>query len=309
MVRVIFLYSPFIFLILSCSSTSVKDASMKTESLVKSLQINNSVSNQYWYQGKAEVNSYQLIQARYGQLHKGDAVLIFVFEDQSKKSQIKLDDPISAGIDRQPSFKMNMMKRFNTGIYTYNLMLSVFNPIGFEVSSFVSKTTVTVQDWCGHVFSQLNNRDNKFVCKNFSYFESDGDTEQVINAGWSEDGLWNQIRINPNLLPIGEVQLLPEMFYNRLKHRPQIYMNAKLQVSSINDSIQEYSIQYPTEFRTLKIRFTKENPYKIISWIEVYKDGSEMLTTSAELLHSEMTDYWTKHNVQDTIWRKVMMLK
>ena len=32
----------------------------------------------YWYQGKAELSRYDLKQVRYGEIHQGDAVLIFV---------------------------------------------------------------------------------------------------------------------------------------------------------------------------------------------------------------------------------------
>ncbi|MDP7238046.1 MAG: hypothetical protein QGI34_15090, partial [Candidatus Latescibacteria bacterium] len=37
----------------------------------------------YWYQGKAEITSYTLKQARYGEIHDGHVVLIFVTEDFS----------------------------------------------------------------------------------------------------------------------------------------------------------------------------------------------------------------------------------
>jgi len=35
----------------------------------------------YWYAGKAEISSYKLEQARYGELRDGTAALIFVTED------------------------------------------------------------------------------------------------------------------------------------------------------------------------------------------------------------------------------------
>ena len=50
----------------------------------------------YWYQGKAEISSYELEQVRYGQKHLGDAVLIFVTEDFSKTKQVKLYKDIQA---------------------------------------------------------------------------------------------------------------------------------------------------------------------------------------------------------------------
>ena len=38
--------------------------------------------NAYWYTGLAEITSYSLEQARYGEIHKGSAVLIFVSEEK-----------------------------------------------------------------------------------------------------------------------------------------------------------------------------------------------------------------------------------
>ena len=39
----------------------------------------------YWYKGKAEITSYKLQQARYGEMYEGTAVTIFVTEDFSNK--------------------------------------------------------------------------------------------------------------------------------------------------------------------------------------------------------------------------------
>ena len=47
----------------------------------------------YWYQGKAEINVFDLQQSRYGEVRAGKAVLIFVTEDFSKSKQVKLDAP------------------------------------------------------------------------------------------------------------------------------------------------------------------------------------------------------------------------
>ena len=51
---------------------------------VESLK-NTSDFSSYWYDGKAELTSYSLVQNRYGELHKGHAVMVYVSEDFSKK--------------------------------------------------------------------------------------------------------------------------------------------------------------------------------------------------------------------------------
>ena len=44
----------------------------------------------YWYSGEAELTRYELEQARYGEIHRGDAVLIFVTEDFRTDKQVKV---------------------------------------------------------------------------------------------------------------------------------------------------------------------------------------------------------------------------
>ncbi len=83
----------------------------------------------YWSKGQAEITSYVLDQSRYGEIHPGNAVLIFVTEDFSRSRQVKLDRPERAGEDRARVLKLNLTKKFATGVYPYSLMSSVFTPL------------------------------------------------------------------------------------------------------------------------------------------------------------------------------------
>src|SRR5205085_4020736 len=127
----------------------------------------------YWTQGKAEITRYKLTQSRYGELHDGEAVLIFVTEPFSRSKQVKLDDWEHAGSDAVEVLKLNFVKKFVTGVYPYSLMLSTFTPVDAAQSPRVLKTSMSAQEWCGHVFGQLNLRGNHYDSAGFSYFESE----------------------------------------------------------------------------------------------------------------------------------------
>lgn len=45
----------------------------------------------YWYGGRGEISRYSLKQSRYGELHDGDAVLVFVTEKVNPTLQVKAD--------------------------------------------------------------------------------------------------------------------------------------------------------------------------------------------------------------------------
>ncbi len=174
----------------------------------------------YWYQGEVEISSYKLSQARYGALHEGSAVLIFVTEDFSKEKHVKLDNPAEAGDDGVKVMKLNLIKLFNTGIYPYSMMSPVFSPVNLQDHPDALKVTTTSQEWCGHTFTQLNLEGDAYQAQLFSYFESEGGQQLEMENALLEDELWNMIRINPAKLPSGKINIIPGTMYQRLSHKP-----------------------------------------------------------------------------------------
>lgn len=261
------------------------------------------LSNQfkkYWYNGTAEITSYNLEQARYGELRKGSAVLVFVTEPFSAKKQVKADNPDKTSI---PVLKLNSTKKFYTGIYPYSVMSSTFYPVGDNSASL--KITNSVQEWCGQVFSQLNNKD-KFEVSSFSYFESEGDKNFSLEKDILENDLWAKIRINPDSLPTGQVQIIPSFQYIRFSHKKLKAYTAKI-TKTKKDNVTVYSIDYPDLKRNLTITYTTAFPHTIKSFTETHKSGFgnniKMLTTKATLNKRINTAYWQQNGNKDLHFR------
>ncbi len=265
----------------------------------------------YWYKGEAELNSYNLEQARYGAMHNGKAVLIFVTEDFSKKKQVKLDNPQEAGDDAVKVMKLNAMKKFNTGIYPYSMMKSVFTPVDQQQYPHSLKVTTSSQEWCGHTFTQLNLEGNNYDVLLHSYFEAEGEQEFSVNAALLEDEIWNIIRLNPEALPIGEIEIIPGTFYQRLSHKEIKKAKATASVESAGEH-KKYILNYPEYERTLSIEFQEGFPHKIMGWEETYRDGfgenARMLTTKATLDETMKLDYWTHNSPADSVLREKLNL-
>lgn len=262
----------------------------------------------YWYAGKAELCSYHLQQARYGEQHEGNAITIFVTEDFSRSKQVKLDRPDDAGDDRLPAFKLNLVKKFNTGIYPYSMMLSVFSPVDLNNYPDALKVTANVQEWCGITYMQMNRQGNKYHVASFSYFEQEGDKTENFEDCFPEDELWNLIRMAPDRLPVGEHKLLPGSLYTRMTHLPLQAQPAKLSLKE-NGAENIYSIEYTVQKHTLHIHFEKNFPYKITGWDETFPgfDG-KLLTTTATLNKTIMSDYWRHHTNADRVLRQQLGL-
>jgi len=261
--------------------------------------------NNYWYSGKAELSSYTLKQARYGEIRDGEIVLVFVTEPFSVSKQVKLDHPKKAGNDNISVMKLNHIRKFNTGIYDYSIVTSTFTPIDTKNHPFSLKSTTSIQEWCGHTFTQLNLVDDNYNFKQFSYFEADGDEEKTINATFLEEALFTKIRINKGLLTEGEIELIPSTIYSRFNYKKMDVEKAEISKTT-SKKILTYKVAYKNINRTLTIEVEKEFPYKILGWSE---DNGTGLTTTAKLKASSTEPYWEQKKLSDQDKRAALKLK
>jgi hypothetical protein len=257
----------------------------------------------YWHAGKAEITSYKLQQARYGEIREGTAVLIFVTEPFLPEKQVKADHFNNSNIS---VLKLNSTKNFLTGIYPYSIMSSTFYPT--TNNQHAIKVTSSIQEWCGQVFAQLNNRNN-FEIKQHSYFESEGDQEFSIKKTHLENEIWTKIRMNPKKLPLGSIEIVPSLEFTRLNHTPIKAYKATTSLET-GENLSTYTIHYPTLERTLKITFNTQFPHEIESWTDTYKSGfgpnAKTLTSSATKINSIKSAYWQKNANTDVSLRDTL---
>lgn len=267
---------------------------------------NNSTKefNEYWYSGNAELNSYALEEARYGEIRNGEAVLIFVTEDFLTEKQVKKESKTEA--HHTSVLKLNYIKKFTTGIYDYSLMSSIFSPVKQDQLTFPIKVSTSSQEWCGHSWMQLNETAQHYHLQAYSYFEKESDVNRLLNKTLTEDGLWNQIRLNPKLIPQGEVQIIPSTQYLRLSHKDSKAYLAEINIIEENDSLQKQTltINYPELGRRLSITFEKAFPHRILTWTENKMSGGKQLQTNARLKVSLKSPYWNQNKLSDSTYRK-----
>jgi hypothetical protein len=254
----------------------------------------------YWYAGVAELTSYTLEQARYGELRDGKAVLIYVTEPFLPEKQVKANGQNPENIS---VLKLNATKKFLTGIYPYSIMNSTFYPV--YDNQHALKTSLSVQEWCGHVYSQINNRE-QFEFTSHSYFEGEADQHFNMDKAILENEIWTKVRIDPTDLPTGELEVIPALEFIRLGHKELKAYKAMGNISE-KDGITTYILTYPDLERTLTINFTTDFPYSIESWTEEFKSGfgpnAKLLTTKATKLKQMKTAYWGQNSNQDLFLR------
>lgn len=255
----------------------------------------------YWYAGKAEITSYTLQQARYGEMRSGTAVLIFVTEPFLPDTQVKADQQ---HLDDIPILKLNSTKNYLTGIYPYSIMTSSFYPV--HASSHALKISFSAQEWCGQMYIQVNNR-SRFEITSHSYFETEADQNFSLEKTTLENEIWNKIRIDPTDLPVGNLQIIPSLEFIRLSHKELKAYDAIAQLTADDKGMSTYRIDYPELERTIAIQFTTTFPYTIENWSETYSSGfganAQLMTTTAQKNKSIITSYWQQNKNSDLFLR------
>ncbi len=274
----------------------------------ENLRHNTSEFKDYWYAGEAELTSYELEQARYGEKRSGQAVLVFVTEDFLPDKQVKDESGSSVSTS---VLKLNYTKKFYTGIYPYSMMTSIFTPVNDEDYPNTLKVSTSSQEWCGHTYLQINHKNDAYQITGHSYFENEADQELAVTPDFLEDEIWTQIRIEPASLPVGTFQVLPGSFYLRLKHKPMEPVVANCSVTE-SDGIYTYTIEYPSLSRTLSIEFEEAFPHSIQGWKETYPSGfgsnAQTMTSTATKTASIKNDYWNKNGTSDNALRDQLQL-
>lgn len=200
----------------------------------------------HWFDGKAELSGYRLRFPRYGQLRDGTAVTIFVTEPQWPKTRVKPEgDPTGAF----PVMKLNWIQDFQTGIYDYNLMTSVFvttAPALGQPAGVTSKVSTSVQEWCGHAYSQALFDADAVRITSHSYFDGEADQRLTLartEPALTEDALLHWARgLAAPAVAAGEqtaaLSLLRSLEHVRLAHVPFAFDRVRLRRAAALETTQ-----------------------------------------------------------------------
>jgi hypothetical protein len=235
----------------------------------------------HWGDGRAELSGYRLLQPRYGALRQGTAILIYVTEDFSNTLRVKADPGKHAASDVYPVLKLNAVRDFQTGIYDYNVMTSVFARVapGWPLA----KVSFSSQEWCGHVWHQLLPRGASLAGLSHSYFDGEADRTEKLPLpadGVTEDALPILVRgWAGEYLPRGgsrTVSFLPSLLRARLEHKPLSWGKAQISVAS-----EPSSVAVPA------------GRFEVLNWTVAPVDGGPVTTYQVEVASPHRVIRWS----------------
>lgn len=270
-----------------------------------------------WRDGRAEIDGYRLRVDRYGTPRTGRAVAIYVTEPLSAATHVKLDDVASAKPDDVLDvLKLNLVRSFQTGIYDYHTMLSLF----VTARDFVPvKVAFSSSEWCGQVYEQMDFRDGRVSAEYRSYFEGEsGQQKLAVPAGaLTEDDLFVALRglRGPYLEPGAsrQVPFLASPFIRRLAHRPLALGTATIERSTDAAPVTvpagtlraDVYLVTTSDGRVGRFHVERDEPHRIVrwEWSAALGAAAERRTLggldAGELTGSSREPYWRQHDPGD----------
>jgi hypothetical protein len=248
-----------------------------------------------WHDGHAELDGYRLTVSRYGQNREGHAVMIYVTEPFSESKSVKVNDHTKNPADTFDALKLNLIRDFQTGIYDYNTMVSVFTR---SADFDPVKITFTSAEWCGHVYTELIYDETKIQVQNNSYFEDESETRIIPRPEdlVSEDNLFILLRgLRGDYLNPGEsktVDYLPGVFFSRLTHNKSTIVKARISRREKTERLKVHAGEFDamvydvsTDGRSGVFYVESVYPHRIVRW-ELAPD------VAGELTGTKRLQYW-----------------
>jgi len=241
---------------------------------------------EHWGDGRAELAGYRLTQSRYGQLRRGEAVLVVVTETFTHGQRVKSD---GGHADEYPVIKLNEVRDFQTGIYDYNLMTSSFLRLDGALPRGVpTKVSMSMQEWCGHAYDQLLiDEDGRGMARTaHSYFDGEGDRAEELGLPEGvlfADALPLLVRGLTGPLPSGEVPLVPRLSQVRMDHTPLSVGSATVSrepggtVDSVLGEVRVDHVDVSVGDRRLRYLVEATPPHRLLGWSS--SDGEEAVLT------------------------------
>jgi hypothetical protein len=281
----------------------------------------------YWKSGLAELSSYAVTVERYGEMRQGQAVLVFVYEEINADTRIKVESEKTPPAKRIPVLKLNSVLKFNTGVYDYSILTSVFAGLsGPEVQRPFQpqKVSFTSQEWCGNVFHQVIPRPKGLVSEIHSYFEAEGDAITTLpypDAGNADHGANASgtffyedempILVRELVGPFAHegaplrMQLVPSLWERRKRHVPLAFTQAvltKVGAETLTPKGKSRkAVKWTLEIMGMTVTYhvEAEAPRKLLAW-------ENSRGEKGELIASIRNTYWEhNHNVDASLRKRL----
>jgi hypothetical protein len=238
-----------------------QESQPKVESVVPTNQETNKTFIDYWKNNKIEITKFHL---KEDSTSVGEGSLTFGID-------------YVEGVNKSDSIQVlhsDFIGKIHKENYDYSAMTSAYLPLNLTLRPHAIKVINSVQEPEGNSFLALSQipKSYEIVAKNT--FKEKTIEFFILERKNLEDELWAKIRMNPNNLPLGEIEIIPSFAYwQSVRKSPNIY-EAKAELKDyagtefMGKKLKIYSLDYPDLKRSLSIVFEGNFPFQIVGFSE-----------------------------------------
>ncbi len=242
-----------------------------------------------WGDGKAELSGYAVTTVRYGAPREGRVVLIYVTEPMDRRNWIKDDAGDVPAQERINVLKLNNVLKFQTGIYPYSVMTSVFAPVDALMSERFApaKIAMSAQEWCGLVYEKVIPGPEAFASEVRSYFHAEGDSNTTVKTPRGtlyEDALLIQLRELDGPFALGKSwagSIVPSLWSQRKNHGAKGPVAATIKREDATRDgvpVTRFTLSYGSVVTTYDVE--KAPPRRVLGWKTLGGDEAKLLKTT-----------------------------
>ena len=242
-----------------------QESKPKVETVVPINQETNKTFTNYWKNGKIETTKYEL---KEDSISVGEGSLTFSIQ-------------YVEGINKTDSIQVlqsDFTGKIHKENYDYSAMTSTYLPLNLTLRPHAMKVINSVQEPEGNSFLALSQIPKSYEIESKNTFKEKTKKHFIVERKNLEDELWAKIRMNPNDLPTGDIEIIPSFAYwQSVRKSPNIY-EAKAELKDYigteftGNKLQLYTLDYPNLKRNLSIVFESDFPFEIVGWKRV-SDG------------------------------------
>jgi hypothetical protein len=237
----------------------------KVESVVAINQETNKTFTDYWKNGKSETTKYDL---------KEDSISV-------GEGSLTFNIDYVEGINKTDSIQVlhsDFTGKIQKENYDYSAMTSAYLPLNLTLRPHAMKVINSVQEPSGNSFLELSQIPKSYEIITKNTFKEKMKEHFISERKNLEDELWAKIRMNPNDLPTGDIEIIPSFAYwQSVRKSPNVYeakaeLKEYLGTEFIGKKLKTYTLDYPDLKRNLSIVFEGEFPFEIVGWKRVSEE-------------------------------------
>lgn len=171
--------------------------------------------------------------------------------------------------------------------YNYSENSTTLTPLNSSLYPHALSVVSSTQSNEGTDFLSFQPEAKSYLFRGRNSLEPEKEIREITEKVNLEDEIWAKIRMNPEALPQGEIQMIPSLSYWNKIHKSPSAQEVKADLKEMEGAkkLKVYTLDYPELKRKLDIIFETNFPYQIMEFRETIE--GKTVNGTPQISHGE----------------------